>query len=136
MTSKSFQIMSLHAQGLSTRQIASEVYQISSKAPHKLMASAMAYVRIVTKQRKGRGNSPANKKWRAANAEKVRAIWTRSFSKRYSSDPEFRAKRRATHNARRKQRYASDPIYRAAEIAKQSAAYYRRKASSANQSHV
>ena len=133
---KSEQIMRLHAQGLSTRLIACEVYQISSEAPHKLMASAMAYVRIVTKQRKGRGDSPANKKWRAANADKVRAIWSRSFYKRYHGDPEFRARHKAAYNARRKQRYASDPVYRAAEIARQSACYYRRKTSGANQSHV
>lgn len=133
---KSSHIMHLHAQGLSTRQIACEVYQISSQAPHKVMASAMAYVRIVTNQRKGSGEAPANKKWRAANPEKISAIWKRSFHKRYSSDPEFRAKRRATHNARRKERYATDPAYRAAEIARQSAFYYRRKSSSANQTRV
>ena len=66
---KSAHIMTLHAQGLATRQIACEVYQIPSEAPNKVMASAMAYVRIVTKQRRGRGLSPADVAWRSANAD-------------------------------------------------------------------
>lgn len=62
---KSDRIMALHAQGLSTRQIAERVYGINAKTSRKLADRKMAYVRIVVRQRQGGSKSPADTRyWR------------------------------------------------------------------------
>lgn len=111
MTTKAAQIMALHQQGKTTREIALEVYGEAT-------ASQLAYVRIVVYQRKGTGVSPADRRyvgahraeinanasrrWQQAPLEYKKAVGIKSaerFRKRYKSDPEFRAAKRARNLA-------------------------------------
>ena len=62
MTKKA-QIMALHAQGKATREIACEVYGISLEAPAHVLDTPMAYVRVVTRQRKGGSLSAYDATW-------------------------------------------------------------------------
>lgn len=87
MTTKAATIMRLHAAGLSTREIALAVYG-------EALDKRMAYVRIVVRQRKGSGQSPADirlrqspngrvaynarqNEWQKRNRDKVNA-WQRA----------------------------------------------------------
>ncbi len=123
---KSEQIMALHAEGRSNREIACEVYGIFTDAPTSLLTVPMTYVRVVTRQRMGKGQSTHDRAWRAANPEKIRAHRRDWFSKRCAADPTFLARHRAADNQRKKARYASDRAFREAMIAKASAYYYAR----------
>lgn len=96
---KASQIMALHAQGLSTREIALEVYG-------EAIDKRMAYVRIVVRQRKGgTGITEATKRWQANNPRTYRAMRNKRHAERYATEPVFklRAKKRAQlHHLRQK----------------------------------
>lgn len=89
---KAARIMALHATGLSTREIAIQVYGEDCDVPLK-----MAYVRVVVNQRKGRGAS----KHDLAYQKSPRGAFLRNGyrRKRYAADPEYRAVC-ASHNRR------------------------------------
>lgn len=102
MTTKAARIMALAAQGRTTRQIACEVNGLSADAPHRALAGAMAYVRTVVNQRQGKGDSPANAKWREANREHYLAQKRAYFTGRYHRDTEWRKQVLARIAARRR----------------------------------
>jgi hypothetical protein len=61
---KAARIMALHRRGHSTRAIALAVYDLAEHTPQGVIEKAMAYVRVVTRQRRGRGESEADVRWR------------------------------------------------------------------------
>ncbi len=98
------QIMALAAQGLTTRQIACEVYGISLAAPKRVLDGPMAYVRVVVRQRKGGGDSPANAKWRETHRDQYLKIHRAYFERRYRSDLVWRRQWLDANRVRRAQR--------------------------------
>jgi hypothetical protein len=69
---KAAQIMILHRRGHSTRAIALAVYDLVEHTPQGVIEKAMAYVRVVTRQRRGHGESKADVRWR--NSAQGRAM--------------------------------------------------------------
>ena len=61
---KAAEIMALAAQGLSTREIALKVYGEATEGK-------LAYVRVVSKQRRGSSESLHDKRWRASKHGRV-----------------------------------------------------------------
>ena len=118
MTTKAERILTLARADLTTRQIAEAVYGEATKGK-------MAYVRVVTRQRKGGGSSKHDVAWRKANPDKVRATKLKSFKRRYA-DPVWRAQYQTKANAQRRARYATNPNFRASELARAATNYYAR----------
>ena len=116
------QIMKLHASGRSTREIALAVYGEAGK-------SRMAYVRVVARQRKGKGASDIDKRYcRSAHGRKALRTYRRN---RYWSDGEYRErsiaratkwnrenpeKLRASRRRYWHKRWQADPAFRAKHL--------------------
>jgi hypothetical protein len=65
MTTKAARIIKYGEEdGLTTRDIAMLVYDLTDQSPPNKIEGAMAYVRVVLWQRMGRGESPADIRWR------------------------------------------------------------------------
>ena len=95
---KSAQIMALHKQGKTTREIALKIYGAGCDVRVK-----MAYVRVVVNQRKGSGMSKHDKAYQAAEeAQTRRRAYQRGYNKRrYHSDPVWRQAKLDAVNAAR-----------------------------------
>lgn len=94
-TPKASRIAELHAKGMSTRQIAREVWGLPDDTPHRELDRKMAYVRVVLRQRNGDSyaSSPADRRYYESDHGR-RRINDRQRSK-YALDPEYRQRRRA-----------------------------------------
>ena len=79
-------IMAMHKRGKTTKEIAIEVYGKASE-------SATAYVRVVTRQRKGTAYSPADTKYLTKRYGGTTG--SEAWRNRYWNDPEFRERRKA-----------------------------------------
>ena len=112
MTTKAAQIMALAARGLTTRQIACEVYQISDKAPHDMLAVPMAYVRTVL-QRKGTGMTDSDRRWREANKATLDAYRRDWHKRKQTADPAWYEAHKRRCAQRASERWRTDPEYRA-----------------------
>jgi hypothetical protein len=109
--SKATQILDLYEQGHTTRVIAWMVYGLTDEAPAKEWDSRMAYIRVVVRQRKGRGMSPIDaryvtKKYGSLNAfYKVQndrtQDWRNAYYRKRREDPAYRAAKREQERARR-----------------------------------
>ncbi len=93
MTKKE-QIMALHAKGKTTRQIAEAVYGLQPDCMAKTVDKYMAYVRVVTRQRKGAGHSKNDRKYLENGGRDLQNNRRRD---RYASDPAFRQYRLDTY---------------------------------------
>ncbi len=93
MTKKE-QIMALHKQGKTTRQIAEAVYGLKPDCMAKTIDKYMAYVRVVTRQRKGSGRSEHDRKYMESGGRDLQNNRRRD---RYASDPAFREYRLDTY---------------------------------------
>ena len=115
--SKATQILDLYEQGHTTRVIAWMVYGLTDEAPAKEWDSRMAYIRVVVRQRKGRGMSP---------------IEVRYLTKKYGSmDAFYKVRNDRTsdwRNAYYRKRYQEDPVYRAAHLEQKRARRARARA--------
>lgn len=84
---KAATIMRLHAEGLSTREIALEVYALDPSLPWDVLDRKMAYVRVVIRQRKGTRQSQHDQRY-LANGGQTRQ--RDRFKERYEADPVVR----------------------------------------------
>lgn len=105
---KSAQIMALHKRGKTTREIAMAVYGLAPDPTRQVIDRKMAYVRVVLRQRKGQGTSPANTRYLISKGYKK--TWQRN-KERYHNDPAYRAKYRSRQRRRYAARVDSDPQY-------------------------
>ena len=99
-TTKASQIMALHAEGKSTREIARRVFATDSPTE-----SNLAYVRVVVGQRRGGGQSANDKAYQRTEAYRR---WNNGYWRaRYAADAAYREtvrKRNARAWVKRKQR--------------------------------
>lgn len=123
---KNKRIMAMHARGLNTRQIAQAIYGKEDMVDIKVRDRRMSYVRVVIRQRKGKGMSEFDRAYH--KTDKYREIKRRQFQRRYYSDEQFRLACIASAVAYYKKRYASDPVFRAKEAARRRAYYWRTRA--------
>ncbi len=92
MTTKAQQIMDLHKQGKTTRQIAEAVY--GKQPDHAAWDRKQAYVRVVVRQREGFGRSEHDRKYMNNGG---RDMQNSSRRDRYARDPAFREHRLEQH---------------------------------------
>lgn len=111
---KTEQIMTLHSQGKTTWEIAREVYALPNWASREDVDRKAAYVRVVLRQRNGRGLSKTDERY---------------LKRRYGTRTVKEA-----HKLQARERYA-DPVLRARHQAIKRASYARKRlAAQANQS--
>lgn len=124
MTKKD-QIMALHREGRTTRQIACEVYGLPLDAPKKVADRKMAYIRVVIRQRKGTSQSAADvtylvrKYGSVANGHRVRNAGQRDY-----------------RSARHKRLYHTDPAWRQRKLDREKAYYWKMKAARESAMHA
>ena len=87
---KAQQILELYEQGHTTRVIAGIVYGIDDDASQTEWDRRLAYVRVVARQRVGRGRSEIDRRYKEANRPAINAyqrVWAKV---KYHADPVWR----------------------------------------------
>lgn len=115
---KASQIMALHKQGKTTRQIAEAVYGLQPDCMPKVVDKYMAYVRVVVRQRKGSGRSEHDLKYMNNGGQAKASARKRML---YHTDQDYRAadlaRTAAWQRANRTKRNASQKRYRERKLA-------------------